>query len=217
MVLRQETAMQKLSRNFIQLVAIFAILLAMLSVVVQEPVIEPAKWLTNIIVLSTPLALITSTLMTVRVNAIRIMRRKTMTEVTGSIVFFATFIAMFIATFTLGVDSDFWVAQYDLLYIHGTAALEALCGFAIMMMLIRDVRPRSFAQGFLIVMIILGLLVVSPLGDFLPPVMLDIANWFSINPGGVGSAVLSFGLYFGLLALVTRVLLFKERLRVGAE
>ena len=212
-----ETFGQKFSRNFIQLLAIFAIILSMISVVVQEPVIEPAKWLTNIVVLSTPLALITSTLMTVRVNILRVMNRKNATDVLGSIVFFVTFAAMLVATFTLGVDSDFWVAQYDLLYIHGTAALEALCGFAIMMMLIRDVRPRSFAQGFLIVMITLGLLVVSPLGDFLPIQILDVANWLAINPGGVGSAVLSFGLYFGLLALVTRVLLFREKLRVGAD
>jgi hypothetical protein len=209
---------QKLSRNSLQLVAIAVILIMSLSIVVTDPS-NPAKpvadLLRQIVVLGTPLALLSSTAMTARVNAVRIMRRRNLTEVSGSVVFFITFISMFIATFALGVSHDFWVAQYDLLYIHGTAALEALCGFAIMMMLIRDVRPRSMAQGFVQLMIIIGLLVVSPLGDILPPQLLDVANWLSINPGGVGSAVLSFGLYFGLLSLIARIFLFREKLTAG--
>jgi hypothetical protein len=71
------------------------------------------------------------------------------------------------------------------------------------------------AQGFVQIMIIIGLLVVSPLGDILPPQLLDVANWLSINPGGVGSAVLSFGLYFGLLSLIARIFLFREKLTAG--
>jgi hypothetical protein len=86
-----------------------------------------------------------------------------------------------------------------------------------MMMLIRDIRPRSIAQGYVILIVALGIMVVSPVGDFLPPTLLDIANWFAIYPSGVGGSILTFGLYMGLLSLVVRVFLFKEKLRVGAD
>ncbi len=206
-----------ITSNFIQLVAIAIILIEAFDVIITKPKFPVAPYLRDMVSLGSPFAILITIIMTLRVNYSRITKGKTISDKWGPLVYFISFASMFIAQFTLGTTHPFWVAEYDLIYVHGAAAVEGLCAVAIMMMLIRDVRPRSIAQGYVILIVALGIMVVSPVGDFLPPVLLDIANWFAIYPSGVGSSILTFGLYMGLLALVVRVFLFKEKLRVGAD
>ncbi len=203
--------------NFIQLIAIAVIIIEAVDVIITSPKAPVAPFLRDMVSLGAPFAILITIIMTIRVNYNRFAKGKTIGDRFGPIVYFVSFLSMFIAQFTLGTTHPFWVAEYDLIYVHGAAAVEGLCAVAIMMMLIRDIRPRSIAQGYVILIVALGIMVVSPVGDFLPPVLLDIANWFAIYPSGVGSSILTFGLYMGLLALVVRVFLFKEKLRVGAD
>lgn len=214
---RQSSPFGWIASNFIQLVAIAVILIEAVDVIVVSPKEPAAAFLRDTVSLGTPFAILITIIMTLKVNYTRLTKSKTVTDRFGPIIFFISFISMFVAQFLLGADHPFWVAEYDLIYVHGSAAVECLCAVAIMMMLIRDIRPRSIAQGYVILIVALGIMVVSPVGDFLPPTLLDIANWFAIYPSGVGGSILTFGLYMGLLSLVVRVFLFKEKLRVGAD
>jgi hypothetical protein len=214
---RQSSPFGWIASNFIQLVAIAVIFIEAVDVIVVAPKEPAAAFLRDTVSLGTPFAILITIIMTLKVNYTRLTKSKTVTDRFGPIVFFISFISMFVAQFLLGADHPFWVAEYDLIYVHGSSAVECLCAVAIMMMLIRDIRPRSIAQGYVILIVALGIMVVSPVGDFLPPTLLDIANWFAIYPSGVGGSILTFGLYMGLLSLVVRVFLFKEKLRVGAD
>jgi len=203
--------------NFIQIVAVVVIAIEAVDVIITSPKAPAAAFLRDMVAMGAPFAILLTIPMTVKVNYSRFTRGKQLSEKLGAIVYFIAFASMLIAQFTWGTTHPFWVAEYDLIYIHGSAAVECLCAVAIMMMLIRDVRPRSVAQGYVILIVALGIMVVSPVGDFLPPTLLDISNWFAIYPSGVGGSILTFGLYMGLLSLVVRVFLFKEKLRVGAD
>jgi hypothetical protein len=213
---QQETLGQRVSRNFIQLFAVVILILMVLSVIIIKPELPLVGWLTELFILVTPIAAIIGTLLTARVNLVRLMQRKSTSETVGAVMFFASFLFMIFATFVLGVTHPAFIIQYDLLYLHGTVALEVVCGFAIVMMLIRDIRPRSLAQGWVIISVILGLLIATPLGDMIPGV-LDVVTWITMYPASVGSAVLDFGILMGMLGLIVRIILFRERLRVGVE
>ncbi len=209
-----------LTSNFIQIVAIVVILLMATDIIVRSPKLpDPfsGSWLRGLVSLGSPFAILITIGLTLRVNFVRVTKARSFSDRFGAAIFFLMFASMFIAQFTLGADHPLWVAEYDLIYIHGSAAVECLCAVAVMMMLIRDVRPRSAAQGYLILIVILGIMVVSPVGDFLPTTLLDISNWFAIYPSSVGAAVMTFGLYMGLLGLVIRIFTFKEKIRVGAD
>lgn len=215
-VAKPSSPIEWLTANFIQLVAIAVILIMAVDVIIKSPKTPAAAFLRDMVSLGSPFAIIIAIIMTLRVNFVRLTKGKDISERFGAAIYFVLFLSMLIAQFTLGAGHPFWVAEYDLVYIHGTAAVECLCAVAVMIMLIRDVRPRSIAQGYLILIVILGIMVVSPVGDFLPTTVLDVANWFAIYPSSVGAAVMTFGLYMGLLALVIRIFTFKERVRVGA-
>jgi hypothetical protein len=64
-------------------------------------------------------------------------------------------------------------------------------------------------------MFLLGLAVVTPMADMLFPGLGTILMYFFIYPCGVGSLILEVGLFIGILALIVRILVFKERLRVA--
>jgi hypothetical protein len=216
----KRTPMELLTSNLIQIVAIVIITVTALSVIITRTPWGPfpgGSFLTSMVSLGFPFGILCTVLLTLQVNLTRLRKSKDFGDRFGAAVFFLLFIPMFIAQLTLGPTHPFFVAEYDLVYIHGTAAVEALCAVAIMMMLVRDIRPRSIAQGYVILVVMLGIMVVSPVGDFLPTTVLDIANWFAIYPSGVGGSILTFGLYMGLLGLVIRVFTFKEKLRVGAD
>jgi len=206
--------------NFIQIVAVVLILIEAIDIIIKSPKapdpFSGAFW-RNLVSLGAPFAILITIGLTLRTNYVRLAKGKAFSDKFGAVIYFIMFISMFVAQFTLGANHPLWVAEYDLVYIHGSAAVECLCAVAIMMMLVRDVRPRSIAQGYLILIVILGIMVVSPLGDFLPPTVLDISNWFAIYPSSAGAAVMTFGLYMGLLGLVIRVFTFKEKIRVGAD
>jgi hypothetical protein len=217
---QQRSLMELVTSNLIQIVAIIVILVSSLGVIIPKTPWGPfpgASFLTSIVSLGFPFGILCTVLLTLHVNYVRLTKAKDFNTRFGAVVFFLLFIPMFIAQLTLGATHPFFVAEYDLVYIHGTAAVECLCGVAIMMMLIRDIRPRSIAQGYVILVVMLGIMVVSPVGDFLPTTVLDVANWVAIYPSGVGGSILTFGLYMGLLGLVIRVFTFKEKLRVGAD
>ena len=218
--IKRRTPMELLTSNLIQIVAIVVITVEALSVIITRTPWGPVPggaFLRDMVALGFPFGILCTVLLTIQVNVTRLRKARNFSERFGAVVFFLLFIPMFIAQLTLGATHPFWVAEYDLIYIHGTAAVEGLCAVAIMMMLIRDVRPRSIAQGYVILVVALGIMVVSPVGDFLPSAVLDIANWFAIYPSGVGASILTFGLYMGLFGLVIRVFTFKEKLRVGAD
>jgi len=217
---KQRTPMELLTSNLIQLVAILVITVTALSVIIPRTPWGPfpgGSFLTGLVSLGFPFGILCTVLLTLQVNYTRLTKAKDFNERFGAVMFFLLFIPMFVAQLTLGPTHPFFVAEYDLVYIHGTAAVESLCAVAIMMMLIRDIRPRSIAQGYVILVVIMGIMVVSPVGDFLPSTILDISNWFAIYPSGVGGSILTFGLYMGLLGLIIRVFTFKEKLRVGAD
>lgn len=188
-----QSTVNKLVSNFPSLVAIFIIVVIFAGyfLVGSSPYQALPVNLRNMVSLSYPFALIASVVITSQVHINRIRKR----EFFGSTIFFFFLLYQIIVGLALGSFSDYYTAVWDMVYMHGVVAIMTMCGFALVIMTLRDLRPKSWAYGYMIVLAVTAFLAMSPLGNMIWPGFTDIGLWFLIYPGAVGVQMLWLGLY----------------------
>jgi len=177
----------------------------------------PSTWLSLLLGLASPFAVIVSVGTLLQVNFRRFTERRTRDDVVVSGVFFVVFFVWIVLTFGAGVESDLYWYIHDILYRHAFLSSMTICALSLMMLTVRYLRPKNLSNAYMVFITVLAFMMTTPIGDILWPPIVDVAMFFLLYPGAVGMQLLWFGTYIGLMIVVLRVLLGKQRLRATAE
>jgi len=188
------------------------ILLQMAGMFVKGGIVT-STWISILVGLTIPFAIIVSVGTLLQVNIKRLTERKSRDEVITSSVFFIVFLSVLVVTFTLGTGSDTYWYVYDILQRHVFLSALSLCGFSLVLLIALHQRPKNLGHAWMVAMTALSFMMVSPLGDLLWPPISSVALFFYLYPGAVGYQMLVFGLNIGLFTLVIRTLIGKQKLR----
>ena len=175
----------------------------------------PTTWLITLLGLAAPFAVMIGFIILVQSYVRRIRRRQSITDTVGSILFFITLIWTLVLTFTVGTSSELYDVTADVLYAHAWQSTYMLSGLTLVMLTMRDLRPKNPLFAYMTFLVAISFMAATPLGDIIPGghFFIDLTFWFLLNPGGVGSQIIWIGIYAMTLVLVLRILLGKETIR----
>jgi len=165
----------------------------------------------RIVSFTLPFTVIATTLMVCRIHLNNIRRKATRIE--REVAFFGSLLATIIPGLAYGsVSLPFrWI--YDIFVISGTASITGAVGICAISAFFRVYTAKTPTKLWLIIVTLLGLMACSVLGGAFP-LSYAINEWISFNIAVVANAVIWTGFNLGLMALIARIIVFKEKVRV---
>ncbi len=160
---------------------------------------------------ATPMIQIAAAILMIRSMSTLLIRKTP--PVHKTFAFFLGLIVVVGSGFLFGSSGANFTKIYYLTYNIPTYALWSLIGWSALMCVSYMLRPTKPLSMFTWLIIILGLMAVTPLGDLIHPSLTFIGNYINSTVATGGTQVMWMAAYFGIAALVGRVFLFKERLR----
>jgi hypothetical protein len=102
---------------------------------------------------------------------------------------------------------------YENINIIGTMAVISAIAISILSPMIRIYRAKTWTMAFLIGLSILAFLTYSPLGTMIHPAIPELGDWVQTYISGASDSAFWISTYIGAIALVTRMILLKEKLK----
>ena len=97
--------------------------------------------------------------------------------------------------------------------IIGTMAVISAIAISILSPMIRIYRAKTWTMAFLIGLSILAFMTYSPLGQMIHPVIPQLGDFVQIYLSGASDSAFWISTYIGAIALITRMILLKEKLK----
>ena len=97
--------------------------------------------------------------------------------------------------------------------IIGTMAVISAIAISILSPMIRIYRAKTWTMAFLIGLSILAFMTYSPLGQMIHPIIPQIGDFVQIYISGASDSAFWISTYIGAIALITRMILLKEKLK----
>jgi len=129
---------------------------------------------------------------------------------------YVIFYISLIFTLVLGITTDL-SGIYTQIYVSvlqgGTGAMSSMIAFSFIAMFLRMFLATSGLRIWTIILCILSLIPLTPLGDMFYPPLTDFGFWLINNPVAGSYSGIWFPVYCGIMALVIRIVLFREKIR----
>jgi len=97
--------------------------------------------------------------------------------------------------------------------IIGTMAVISAIAISIISPMIRIYRAKTWTMAFLIGLSILAFMTYSPLGQMINPIIPKLGDFVQIYLSGASDSAFWISTYIGAIALITRMILLKEKLK----
>jgi hypothetical protein len=102
---------------------------------------------------------------------------------------------------------------YANINIIGTMAVISAIAISILSPMIRIYRAKTWTMAFLIGLSILAFMTYSPLGQMIHPIIPQLGDFVQTYISGASDSAFWISTYIGALALITRMILLKEKLK----
>ncbi|RLI00893.1 hypothetical protein DRO31_07765 [Candidatus Bathyarchaeota archaeon] len=112
-----------------------------------------------------------------------------------------------------GSSDETFATLYANVNIIGTMAVISAIAISIFSPMIRIYRAKSPTMAFLIGLSCLAFATYSPLGQMIHPVIPQLGDWVQTYISGASDSAFWISTYIGAVALVTRMILLKEKLK----
>lgn len=112
-----------------------------------------------------------------------------------------------------GPSDETLAALYANINIIGTMAVISAISISIISPMIRIYRAKSWTMGFLIALSILAFMTYSPLGEMINPAIPQLGDFVQTYLSGASDSAFWISTYIGAIALITRMILLKEKLK----
>lgn len=122
-------------------------------------------------------------------------------------------VIMVLIGLTFGISNLTLATLYANVNIIGTMAVISAIAISILSPMIRIYRAKTWTMAFLIGLSILAFLTYSPLGKMIHPVIPEVGDFVQTYISGASDSAFWISTYIGAIALVTRMILLKEKLK----
>jgi hypothetical protein len=112
-----------------------------------------------------------------------------------------------------GPDDATLQTLYANINIIGTMAVISAIAISILSPMIRIYRAKTWTMGFLISLSILAFMTYSPLGQMIHPAIPQLGDFVQTYLSGASDSAFWISTYIGAIALITRMILLKEKLK----
>jgi len=112
-----------------------------------------------------------------------------------------------------GIGEPTFATLYANINIIGTMAVISAIAISIFSPMIRIYRAKTWTMAFLIGLSILAFMTYSPLGQMIHPVIPQLGDFVQTYISGASDSAFWISTYIGAVALVTRMILLKEKLK----
>ena len=112
-----------------------------------------------------------------------------------------------------GVGDETYATLYANINIIGTMAVISAISISIFSPMIRIYRAKTWTMAFLIGLSILAFMTYSPLGPMIHPWIPRAGDFVQTYISGASDSAFWISTYVGAIALVTRMILLKEKLK----
>ena len=104
-------------------------------------------------------------------------------------------------------------ALYANINIIGMMSVTSAIAISILSPMIRIYRAKTWTMAFLIGLSILAFMTYSPLGQMIHPIIPQLGDFVQIYISGASDSAFWISTYIGAIALITRMILLKEKLK----
>jgi len=112
-----------------------------------------------------------------------------------------------------GPNDETLKTLYANVNIIGTMAVISAIAISILSPMIRIYRAKTWTMAFLIGLSILAFMTYSPLGQMIHPIIPQMGDFVQIYISGASDSAFWISTYIGAIALITRMILLKEKLK----
>ena len=112
-----------------------------------------------------------------------------------------------------GPNDETLKTLYANINIIGTMAVISAIAISILSPMIRIYRAKTWTMAFLIGLSILAFMTYSPLGQMIHPIIPQLGDFVQTYISGASDSAFWISTYIGALALITRMILLKEKLK----
>ncbi len=176
-----------------------------------EPGWSGALTIRNATTLSLPFATMITVALLIRRHAREIMRKSESTPYDAITIVAAVLIFLL---YLVGGKSDATMASlYANVNVIGTMAVISAISISVFSPMIRIYRAKTPIMGLLIILSILALFTYTPIGEMINPAIPKAGDFIQIWISGASDSAFWISTYIGAVALITRMILLKERLR----
>jgi hypothetical protein len=122
-------------------------------------------------------------------------------------------VLMVILGLAFGPEDATLNALYANVNIIGTMAVISAISISILSPMIRIYRAKTWTMAFLIALSILAFMTYSPLGQMIHPAIPALGDFVQTYISGASDSAFWISTYIGAVALITRMILLKEKLK----
>jgi hypothetical protein len=170
-----------------------------------------AVTLRNSVTLSLPWPTAIVSLLLIRRHIRNIMRQES--TLPYDVIVVGSALTMIVLGLVNGPGDPTRATLYANINIIGTMAVISAIAISIFSPMIRIYRAKTWTMAFLIGLSILAFMTYSPLGQMIHPVIPQAGDFVQTYISGASDSAFWISTYIGAIALVTRMILLKERLK----
>ncbi|MBL7118839.1 hypothetical protein ISS96_02375 [Candidatus Bathyarchaeota archaeon] len=176
-----------------------------------DPAWGPALILRNATTLSLPFATIITVGLLIRRHLQNIARGEE--TIPYDVVTIVSAVGMVLLGLVGGMGDPTMATLYANVNVIGTMAVISAIAISVFSPMIRIYRAKTPVMGLLIFLSILAFFTYTPLGEMISPVIPAAGDFVQTYISGASDSAFWISTYIGAVALITRMMLLKERLR----
>jgi hypothetical protein len=170
-----------------------------------------AVTLRNSVTLSLPWPIGIVSLLLIRRHVRNIMRSES--TLPYDVIVVASAVLMVALGLISGPEDETLKTIYANVNIIGTMAVISAIAISILSPMIRIYRAKTWTMAFLIGLSILAFMTYSPLGQMIHPAIPQLGDFVQTYLSGASDSAFWISTYIGAIALITRMILLKEKLK----
>jgi hypothetical protein len=171
----------------------------------------PAVYIRNSITLSMPFPTIVVSLLLIRKHIYNVLRKAE--SLPYDIVVLVMAAIMVVLGLTGGVGDRTYNLLNENINIIGTMSITSAIAISVFSPMIRIYRAKTPTMTFLIALSCLAFATYTPLGQMISPVIPQLGDFVQTYVAGASDSAFWISTYVGALALITRMVLLKEKLK----
>ena len=176
-----------------------------------EPGWEVALIIRNATTLSLPFAVIITVGLLIRRHARNIMRGEE--TLPYDVITIGGALLIVVLGLVGGMGDPTMATLYTNVNVIGTMAVISAISISVFSPMIRIYRAKTPIMGLLIILSILALFTYTPIGEMINPAIPATGDFIQIWISGASDSAFWISTYIGAVALITRMILLKEKLR----
>ncbi|MEM2942647.1 MAG: hypothetical protein QXT81_04420 [Candidatus Bathyarchaeia archaeon] len=207
---QQETTASKVAGNLPTVLGLIGMFI-IASLYWTSPGWDVAVTLRNAVTLSLPWPTAIVSLLLIRRHARNLLKQEVTWPYDLTVV--ASAAIMVVIGLAFGIGDLTLKDLYNNISVIGTMAVISAISISIMSAMIRIYRARTWTMAFLIGLSILAFMTYSPLGEMIHPIIPRVGDFVQTYISGASDSAFWISTYIGAIALVTRMILLKEKLK----